>query len=139
MNLSDPTDEDIEMLAEHWLFVKAAVRKHCGKELDQSLDDLALLQQVVDDKVFPEEELGCFNCIGVALGRVMATNVEGLDWAVIDDEYGRDLTIRYRDTSLVFNVVTMISGRIEDKEEVDIQFIFDELVRKLDELKDQID
>ena len=139
MQLLDPTDDDIKQLAEQWAFVRQTVERQYGTTLHQSLGDLAAIQRVLDDAIFAADDTWSLQSLGVAFGCVLANNVAGLDWAIVDDEYGRDPTIRYLDTSLVFNVLTMLSSRVEDGETVDVQFLFDELCAQLEELKDQVD
>jgi len=42
----------------------------------------------------------------------------------INDEYGSDPTIRYRNTTLCVSTLTAISKRVEDGEEVDVADLF---------------
>lgn len=39
----------------------------------------------------------------------------------LTDEYGTDPTLRYRETSLHINALTMLSKRIEDGEVIDVR------------------
>src|SRR5262245_11939407 len=92
--LSDPREEDTTRLARQWLVAVDLVRRHCDAEVDQSLADLDNIQVLLDLNVLDPTDTYELQCLGVALGRVLARNVPGLDWAVIEDEYGRDPTIR---------------------------------------------
>jgi Domain of unknown function (DUF3806) len=58
----------------------------------------------------------------LAFGDVLATDLP-LHWAMVTDEYGTDLTLRLRDTSLQVNALTMISKRIERDESVDVSYL----------------
>lgn len=73
------------------------------------------------------------------MGRILGSNLDGLDWAIIEDEYGRDPTLRYRDTSLVFGVLTMISKRVEAGEVPDVQALFEWVAVRLEELTGAVD
>src|SRR5262249_30432061 len=123
--LSDPNKEDTARRAEQWLVAFDLVRRHCGEELDQSLTDLGRIQRVLDLGVLAPTDTYELQCLGIALGRVLAHNVPGLDWAIVDDEYGRDPTIRFRKTTFQINVLTQISKRIERGEHVDVRRLYD--------------
>ena len=104
--LSDPNEEDTKRLAEQWLVAFELVKRHSGVELDQSLADLDRIHAVLELEVLAPTDSYELQCLGIALGCVLAHNVPGLDWAIVDDESGRDPTIRYRKTTLLINVLT---------------------------------
>lgn len=68
----------------------------------------------------------------------MATNIEGMDWWIVEDEYGRDPCLRYLETALHLNPLTMISKRIERGESVDIQRIFEKSKKSIADLRREI-
>jgi len=138
--LIDPKPEDLDRLAKQWLVADDYVQRCCdGARLSQTTEDLALIQHVINSRAIQPTERYELQCLGVALGRVLARNVGGLDWAIVEDEYGRDPTLRYRQTSLQVNVLTMISKRIERGDSVDIQEMYSGLARHVDELKSKVD
>jgi hypothetical protein len=53
---------------------------------------------------------------------------------MVEDEYGRDPAIRYKETSLLVFPMTMISKRVEDGEELNVLELFDGLAKQLAEL-----
>ena len=134
-----PNEEDINRLARQLVFVDQLISKHYkGAKLDRSSSDLDMIQKIIDDKILSPNQTWELQSLGVVFGGVLAQNVPSLDWWIIDDEYGRDPTIRYKETSLRFNVLTMISKRVEEGEEVDIRHMYNALLEKLDELKDDV-
>lgn len=133
--IGPPEEADIDRLAKQWLTAEAMVREHCGgATLDKSPRDLDLIQELLDRRILSPAQTYELQCLGVVLGRVLAENVPELDWAIVDDEYGRDPTIRYLNTSLTLNVLTMISKRFEDGERVDVRRIYQGLLERVAEL-----
>jgi hypothetical protein len=118
-----PTADDTDRLASQWLSVSQLVRDVCGCELTQSLEGLDAIQRVLD-----EDEVGsdtyARQCLGVALGRIMATNIAGLDWWIVEDDFGRDACLRFKLTTLQLNPITMISKRLERGEQVSVRELF---------------
>ncbi len=56
-----------------------------------------------------------------------------------EDEHGRDPCLRYLETSLRVNPLTMISKRIERGEEVDVAWLFAETESSIARLRDEVD
>jgi hypothetical protein len=54
---------------------------------------------------------------------------------MVEDEYGRDPALRYKDTTLLVFPQTMISKRIEDGEGVDVRELFDGLRERVEEIR----
>jgi hypothetical protein len=134
-----PTDADRDRIAKMWLKACEIVQECCSQTLDQSLADLDLLQRVIDCEYLTPSQTWELQCLGIALGRVLANNVSGLDWAIIEDEYGRDPTIQYRDSSLVFNVQTMIAKRVEEGKDVNVRALYDFALRTVAEKGGSVD
>jgi hypothetical protein len=72
--------------------------------------------------------------LGLAFGRAFLNEFPDYDWWMVEDEYGRDPAIRYKETSLLVFPMTMISKRVEDGEQVDVGELFDGLAKQLAEL-----
>jgi hypothetical protein len=81
---------------------------------------------VINDKVFSTTQTYELQSLGVVLGDVLAKPL-GLHWVIVSDEYGTDPTLRYLDTTIQVNALTVISKRIEDGESVDVQAIYNGL------------
>jgi hypothetical protein len=86
---------------------------------------LSILQRLLDDKAFTKSQTYELQSLGVAFGDVLASEFS-LRWVMITDEYGTDPTLRFKNTSINVNPVTMISKRVERDEPVDVF----ELLRK---------
>lgn len=132
-----PTEDDIRLLASQWLSVSRVSEEEFGSPLTQSLDDLELIQRLLDEDIV-DRGTYALQCLGIALGRVMATNIEGLDWWIVEDEFGRDPCLRYKHTTLQVNPLTMISKRMERSEEVDVRWLYDKTVEAVSERRSEV-
>jgi hypothetical protein len=132
MNLSPPTAADVQLLAAQLARAAELVaRARPGSRLNGTEADLELLQAVLDGGHVSPDQGYDLQCLGVAFGTVLIAAFPGLDWAIIEDEHGRDPTVRYRDESLVLNVLTMISKRVEDGERVNVRDLLAQVVGEL--------
>jgi hypothetical protein len=107
------------------------VRDHCGEELGTELDDLDRLQRLLDAGVLQADQTYDLQCLGIAFGRILVASMPGLDWAMLDDEYGRDPTLRYDESSLTINTLTLLSKRVERGERVDVRDLYDRVTTDL--------
>jgi hypothetical protein len=125
LSMPDPkfsqlTREDAERLDRQRALVAAAAKQRYGvSSLTKTSNDLPILQRLIDDRVFQKSQTYELQSLGVVFGDVLASELP-LRWAIITDEYGRDPTLRYKNTNVNINALTMISKRIENGEPVKV-------------------
>ena len=110
------------------------IEQALGDDLDGTRGDLALLQRVLDQGVVEREATYTLQAFGLAFGRVFLNEFPDYDWWMVEDDFGRDAAIRYKETSLLVFPMTMISKRIEDGDPFDVSELFDGLAKQLAEL-----
>jgi hypothetical protein len=134
---SVPTDADIDRLARMWVSVGNLVREEYGVDASTAPEFLGWVQALLDDDVVDRSEYAS-ECIGCALGRVMADNIDGLDWCAYEDDLGRDLCLRYRDTSLVVFPMEMVAKRRENDDAVDLSDLLRATAADIDRLSNDV-
>lgn len=107
------------------LVADAAKRRYGNVSLTGTKSDLPLLQRLLDDHAFRKSQTYELQSLGVVFGDVL-TREFPLKWVMITDEYGTGPTLRFKNTSINVNALTMISKRVEKGQGVDVF----ELVRK---------
>ena len=126
---SELTPEDKQRLDQQRALIARVTKQRYGTTaLTNSKKDIPILQRLLDDKVFKKSQTYELQSLGVVFGDVLASEFP-LRWVTITDEYGTDPTLRYKDTSVNINALTMISKRVERDELVDVS----ELLRKTSE------
>ena len=129
-----PTPEDINAIARKFVHADEVVRQATGSSLSGSETDLTAIQEVLDSKTIEPEATYSLQALGIAFGKVFVENHEGYDWWMVEDEYGRDPAIRYKETTLLIFPQTMISKRIEDGKVVDIHAMYEGLQEHVENL-----
>ncbi|WP_254507480.1 DUF3806 domain-containing protein [Anatilimnocola floriformis] len=114
------TDADQTRLKEQ----RAVVEQHLRDEEAQekyktSAGKLEAIRTIVQDKIYKPDQTYELQCLGIVLGDAFVQDF-GLEWVMVEDEYGRDPAVRKPDTTLVLYPLTMISKRIERGEQVDV-------------------
>jgi uncharacterized protein DUF3806 len=123
---SELTPEGSQRLDQQRAIVAHAAKQRYGTSaLTKTQKDLPILQRLLDDNVFKKSQTYELQSLGVAFGDVLADEFP-LRWVTITDEYGTDPTLRFKNTSVNINALTMISKRVERDEPVDVS----ELLRK---------
>jgi hypothetical protein len=130
-----PTAEDVDKIARQMMHAGALVHEITGSELSGRLADLPLIQRVLDSGLVEPEATYSLHALGMAFGKVFVDNVPDYDFWMVEDEYGRDPALRYKDTTLLVFPQTMISKRIEDGEGVDVRELFDGLRERVEEIR----
>ena len=127
MTFTEPEREDIRRLAQQVVVVSQFAEQLSLPELSGTESDLAVIQAILDSGEIERDRTYELQCLGIAFGRVLVSASDGLDWAIVHDEYGSDPTLRYRDTSVCLNVLTAISKRVEDGQDVNVRELFEGL------------
>jgi len=121
---SELRSEDNQRLDQQRAFIAHAAKQRYGTSaLTRTRKDLPILQRFLDDKAFTKSQTYELQSLGVAFGDVLASEFP-LRWVMISDEYGTDPTLRFKDTSVNINALTMISKRVESDEPVDVSDLF---------------
>jgi hypothetical protein len=110
--------------------IGAAVKQRYGLSLSRTTKDISVLQRLIDEAVFNKDQTYEWQSLGVAFGDVLASALP-LRWVMVTDEYGTDPTLRYKQTTVNVNALTMISKRIERGERVDLSRLFETTTEQL--------
>jgi hypothetical protein len=115
-------------LREQRELVEELARRHIGTALSsgQSLADLRVIQELLDKKLFTSDQTYELQALGVALGDVIAAQLD-LHWVAVEDELGRSRALQWGEGEDLIFPITMISKRVE----VDLRFRVEELYEKV--------
>jgi hypothetical protein len=132
-----PGEEDITRLAKQVLAVDALAESHLGRGVGNDESDIDLLQEILDRGLLGPTQTYELQCLGIVFGRCLVGAIEGLDWCVVEDEYGTDPALRHPGSKILLFPLTMISKRVEDGEHVDVRVMFDGVCAKVEELESE--
>ena len=117
---SELAHEESDRLDKQRALVAAVAKQRYGTAaLSRTKRDLPIIQRLLDDKAFKKSQTYELQCLGVVFGDVLASELP-LRWMMITDEYGTDPTLRFKDTTININALTIISKRVERDEPVDV-------------------
>ena len=118
---------ELRRMREQRELVDELARRHIGTPLTtgQSLDDLRVIQEILDKKILEKEQVYELQALGIALGDLMAEQLD-LKWVAVEDEHGRSRALQYGEDEDLFFPVTMISKRVDK----DVRFTVEELFEK---------
>lgn len=131
------TSQDQERLKQQ----RAVVEKYLSKEdletkYKTPAGKLGTLRALLEANVFKKSQTYELQSMGIVLGDAFVQEM-GFHWVIVEDEYGRDPAIKYKETSIILYPLTMISKRIENGETVDIFKMFNGTAAKVEELIEQ--
>ena len=133
--LSEPSDDDLRDLTAKEQWVVGHYPEENRDQYQALGAKLLLLQQILDEnwikKNDPEHTLK-LQCLGATYGAALVQYDECLTWKITTDEYGRDLCLSDRNSSIRLFPLTMISKRVEDGEQIEIKSLFVQTLEMLD-------
>ncbi len=100
--------------------------------LSKTKSDLPTLQTIIENGPYTESPANELVVIGTTYGDILATEL-GLHWVVVTDEYGTDIGLQYKNSEIYLFPRDMIVKRFEQGEEIDLSFMFEELVKVVSE------
>ena len=123
--------EDSARLEQQRAVVAAAAKRRYGTtHLTRSKSDLPVLQNLIDESVFKKSQTYELQSLGVAFGDVLASE-SPLRWVMVTDEFGTDPTLRFKETTIQINALTMIAKRVERDQPVNVQWLLDQTREQL--------
>ena len=89
---------------------------------------LGLLRTLLDRKVFQPAQTYELQCLGVVLGDAFVQHC-GVEWRMVEDQYGRDPCVQLPGSTVVLFPLTMISKQVAKGEPVDVFNLFNPKLR----------
>lgn len=131
------TEADQERLRDQRAVVERCLGNEDSKEkYKTTAGKLGTIRAILQGNVFKRDETSELQCLGIVLGDAFVQEL-GMEWIMVEDEYGRDPAIRMPKTTIILYPMTMISKRIERGDEVDVFELFNWLAAQVEELQRQ--
>jgi hypothetical protein len=116
--------------------VEDLVSRHLGiMALRGNGDDLPVLQQLVDKRVVKNDDVEVWQAIGVVIGDLIAEEFD-LHWVSVEDEYGVSKALQLQDTMNFVFPITLLSKRVQFRQKIDIQAIYEKLRTDIESFKE---
>jgi hypothetical protein len=131
------TLEDQQRLREQ----RAVVEKYLGDEDSRQnyktpTGKLGTIRAILQAGVFEPEQTYELQCLGILLGDVFVQD-RGMEWIMVEDEYGRNPAVRLPTTTIILYPMTMISKRIERGDKVDVFELYNGVAAQVEDLQRQ--
>ena len=118
-----------------WLLGNQISKEVIGEEINGSIADLQRIQMILQSKQIPVANTQQLESLGIVFGTVFVNETPCYDWWIVEDEYGKNACVRYKETNLLAFPQTMISTRLEEGEEVNVQELFTSLSERLETIR----
>lgn len=108
-------------------------RVRLGKQLNQNLNDLDVLQQIVDRELIDAKDTEGLQALGAVMAQLMLLDVPSLEWKIYIDEVGRSRALCAKNTKECLFPITMLSRRMEVGLKPDVRKVYEEGLALLDD------
>jgi hypothetical protein len=121
---------------------RAVVEKYLGNQDSKekyktAAGKLGTIRAILQGNVFKPDQKHELQCLGIVFGDVFVQDM-GMEWIMVEDEYGRDPAVRLPNTTIILYPMTMISKRIERGEKVDVFDLYNGAAAQVEALKDKL-
>jgi len=131
------TEDDNKRLREQRAVVEQCLDNEDSKQkYKTAAGKLGTIRAILEGGVFKREQTYELQCLGTVLGDALVDEL-GMEWIMVEDEYGRDAAVRMPGTTIILYPLTMISKRVERGEDVDVFDLFNGVAAQVDELQRQ--
>ena len=117
--ISELTESDLERLEKQRAVVTQYLDDDSLAKYRTVPGKLGTLEALLAAEVFSPEQTYELQSMGIVFGDAFVQDM-GFHWIMVEDEYGRDPAIKFRDTSVLLFPLTMISKRVEQGDAVDV-------------------
>ena len=123
-------ESDRQQLINHFNWVEGWIEPGHEEDFTSYEGKLTLIQQILNSGEISCDEVDKLQALGNYFGLAIC---EFTNWRfeVIEDEYGRDLSIQMPGTTAWIHCTTMLSKRVEAGEEIDVFNLFAQVVAKI--------
>jgi hypothetical protein len=101
---------------------------------DELNGKLAVVDHVLRDNLLDRNVEAQMHALGVALGDALAQKL-GMQWVIVEDDFGRSPMLSLAGTSLKISALTMIQKRIVQGEEFEIFSLFEALCHHVESIR----
>lgn len=127
-------DDHIRLRDQH-----AVVERYLGNEASKekyktAAGKLGTIRAILQAGVFKPDQTYELQCLGIVLGDAFVQEL-GMEWIMVEDEFGRDPAVRLPGTTIILFPLTMISQRVERGEQVDVFALFNGVAAQVDDLR----
>ncbi len=95
---------------------------------------LFLIQTILDGHWVQPSETWKLQSLGLTFGDALVQYM-GMEWIVVVDEYGRDVALRDPSSTMKVFPLTIISKRVEEGNEINVEHLFTAICNKISELR----
>lgn len=131
------SEEDIRDLEAKRRWVREHYEPHAEDKYQTLEGKLNLLDTILSNNWIEPSETIKLQCLGITFGDALE-QVLGLEWRMVEDEYGRDPALVLVGTSIVVFPQTSISKRIEAGEVVDVYELFKSACNAIQRVRDEV-
>lgn len=134
MSCTPLTPDDIAVLDSDREFATAVLdARFPGTYLIGTPSDIEVLQRILQGGPYTDSAEGELVALGTSFGDLLSRALQ-LKWVRYTDEHGTDIGLQYRYTSIMVFPRDMLIKRVEADEEVDLQHLYDGVLREVQRL-----
>ena len=97
--------------------------------------DIAIIQEVIDQKLLPNDQIKAWQSMGIVFGDILAKEF-GMAWVSYEDELGISKALRWKETDNYVFPITFFSKRVQFGESIDANVLYNNISNEINQFKE---
>lgn len=111
---------EIYLVNESYEWVVDTVKQQLKKDFQGLEEDLANLQQVIDEGSISPKKKEAWLSFGIAICTILANEVEGMEWKTLIDGNREVPVLQYQDSEHLIDPITLVWSSIKENRQSDV-------------------
>lgn len=125
---------EIEEINAGFDWAVTTIKKELSKDFNSEEKDLANIQKLIDSGKFNPRQKDPYEAFAMVFGAIVINEMDGMDWATVVDGKNEYPVLRYKDTQLIVDPVSIIWSKIKDGGKCNINDEFEKIAEKIENL-----
>lgn len=123
---------EINIVNEAFDWASGTIKKLLKKDFTSSVEDIARIQQMVDNSNFKPQQKEVWESFGVAFGTIMENQIDGMEWVTVINGKKEIPGLRFKESELVIYPSELIWDLVRSGQPCDLNTIFEDVKLKVE-------
>lgn len=123
---------EINAVNEAFDWTSNTIKKQLKKDFTSSEEDIAKIQQLIDEGCFKPQQREVWESFGTALGSILENQIDGMEWVTVIKGKQEVPALRFKESQLIIFPSELIWNQIRMGQPCNLNVIFEEVKQKVE-------
>jgi hypothetical protein len=123
---------EINIVNEAFDWASGTIKKQIKKDFTSSEEDIAKIQQMVDNSSFQPQQREVWESFGIAFGTIIENQIDGMEWVTVINGNNEIPGLRFKESKLIIYPSDIIWNLVHTGKPCDLNAIFEDVKLKIE-------